>query len=42
MIVSWFSAGVSSAVATKLTVEKYGKIKIIYTHIEDQHEDINE
>lgn len=39
MIVSWFSAGVSSAVATKKAIEKYGKIKIIYTHIEDQHED---
>lgn len=39
MIVSWFSAGVSSAVATKLAIEKYGRIKIIYTHIEDQHED---
>jgi 3'-phosphoadenosine 5'-phosphosulfate sulfotransferase (PAPS reductase)/FAD synthetase len=39
MIVSWFSAGASSAVATKLAIEKYGRIKIIYTHIEDQHED---
>jgi 3'-phosphoadenosine 5'-phosphosulfate sulfotransferase (PAPS reductase)/FAD synthetase len=39
MIVSWFSAGVSSAVATKKAIEKYGKIKIIYTHIEDQHPD---
>lgn len=39
MIVSWFSAGVSSAVATKLAIQKYGKIKIIYTHIEDQHPD---
>lgn len=37
MIVSWFSAGVSSAVATKLVVDQLDHI--IYTHIEDQHED---
>lgn len=37
MVVSWFSAGVSSAVATKMLI---GRIdRIIYTHIEDQHED---
>jgi len=39
MIVSWFSAGVSSAVATKYALEKYDEVKIIYTHIEDQHPD---
>jgi hypothetical protein len=39
MIVSWFSAGVSSAVATKLALNKHKDVKIIYTHIEDQHED---
>lgn len=39
MIVSWFSAGVSSAVATKLALMKYDDVKIIYTHIEDQHPD---
>ena len=39
MIVSWFSAGVSSAVATKIALQKYGDIKIIYTHIDDQHPD---
>ena len=37
MIVSWFSAGVSSAVATKLVVKDIDKI--IYTHIDDQHPD---
>jgi 3'-phosphoadenosine 5'-phosphosulfate sulfotransferase (PAPS reductase)/FAD synthetase len=37
MIVSWFSAGVSSAVATKLAIAKIDKI--LYTHIEDQHPD---
>lgn len=36
-IVSWFSAGVSSAVATKLAIEQIDHI--IYTHIEDQHPD---
>ena len=37
MTVSWFSAGVSSAVATKLLVSEIDKI--IYIHIEDQHPD---
>lgn len=39
MIVSWFSAGVSSAIATKMAIQEHGEIKIIYTHVEDQHED---
>jgi hypothetical protein len=39
MIISWFSAGVSSAVATKMALEKYSDLKIIYTHIDDQHLD---
>lgn len=37
MVVSWFSAGVSSAVATKLVISLIDKI--IYTHIDDQHPD---
>jgi hypothetical protein len=37
MTVSWFSAGVSSAVATWLVRDQVDKI--IYTHIEDQHPD---
>ncbi len=37
MVVSWFSAGASSAVATKLMIN--GIDKIIYTNIEDQHPD---
>lgn len=39
MLISWFSAGVSSAVATKSAINKYKNVKIIYTHIEDQHPD---
>jgi len=35
--ISWFSAGVSSAVATKLVIDDIDQI--IYTHIDDQHED---
>ena len=35
--VSWFSAGVSSAVATKLIIDEIDEI--IYTHIDDQHPD---
>lgn len=37
MTVSWFSAGVSSAVATWLVRDQIDKI--IYTHIDDQHPD---
>ena len=37
MIVSWFSAGVSSAVATWLMRDVVDKI--LYIHIGDQHED---
>jgi len=37
MIVSWFSAGVSSAVATKLRIDQVDKI--VYIHIDDHHED---
>jgi len=35
--IAWFSAGVSSAVATKLLVDAIDQI--IYTHIDDQHPD---
>ena len=35
--ISWFSAGVSSAVATKLAIDDIDQI--IYTHIDDQHPD---
>jgi len=35
--VSWFSAGVSSAVATKLAIDRVDKI--FYIHIENQHPD---
>lgn len=35
--ISWFSAGVSSALATKLMIKEIDEI--IYTHIEDQHSD---
>jgi hypothetical protein len=37
MIVSWFSAGVSSAVATKLIVNDIDHV--FYIHVEDQHPD---
>jgi hypothetical protein len=35
--VAWFSAGVSSAVATKLAIAEIDEV--IYTHIDDQHPD---
>ncbi len=37
MNIAWFSAGVSSAVATRLAIDEIDKI--IYTHIDDQHPD---
>lgn len=37
MRVAWFSAGVSSAVATKLMINEIDRI--IYTHIDDHHSD---
>ncbi len=36
-MMSWFSAGVSSAAATKLMIKDIDHI--IYIHIEDQHRD---
>jgi hypothetical protein len=41
MIISWFSCGVTSAIATKLAIEKYGKdnVKIIYFKIDQVHDD---
>lgn len=39
MVVSWFSCGVSSAVATKMALKRYPDVKIIYNHIDDQHPD---
>ena len=35
--VAWFSAGVSSAVATRLAIDEIDEI--LYTHIDDQHPD---
>ena len=35
-MISWFSAGVSSAIATKIALNLYDDVKIIYIHIEDQ------
>lgn len=41
MIISWWSAGVTSAVATKLAIEVYGKEKVfpVYFHIDTAHID---
>lgn len=37
LTVAWFSAGVSSAVATKMVIDQVDRI--LYTHIDDQHPD---
>ena len=41
MIIAWWSAGVTSAVATKLAIDKYGKDNVlpIYFHIDSAHHD---
>ena len=41
MIVSWWSAGVTSAVATKLAIDEYGVDNVlpIYFHIDTAHKD---
>lgn len=39
MIVSWFSCGAASAVATKLALEKYGSIRIVNNPVSAEHED---
>jgi 3'-phosphoadenosine 5'-phosphosulfate sulfotransferase (PAPS reductase)/FAD synthetase len=41
MIIAWWSAGVTSAVATKLAVDKYGvdNVRIIYFKIDSAHSD---
>lgn len=41
VIIAWWSAGITSAVACKIAIEKYGKDKVIpvYIHIDSAHED---
>ncbi len=38
-IVSWFSAGVCSAVATKIAIDNHGCTEVYYNDIEDHHPD---
>jgi len=38
-IISWFSTGVTSAVATKIALEQYSNVRIIYIDIATQHPD---
>ena len=39
MKISWFSTGVTSAVATKIALEKYDDVQIFYIDITSQHAD---
>lgn len=41
VIIAWWSAGITSAVACKIAIEKYGKDKVIpcYIHIDSAHND---
>lgn len=38
-VIAWFSCGAASAVATKLSIEKYGDVEIYYTDTGIEHED---
>ena len=38
-VICWFSCGAASAVATKLTIEKYKTVEIYYTDTGSEHED---
>lgn len=38
-IVSWFSCGAASAVATVLAMEKYGGVEAVYCRVIEEHED---
>ena len=41
MIIAWFSCGITSAVACKLAIDKYGKdnVRLIYINIASAHSD---
>jgi 3'-phosphoadenosine 5'-phosphosulfate sulfotransferase (PAPS reductase)/FAD synthetase len=38
-VICRFSCGAASAVATKLAIEKYGKVEIYYNDTGSEHED---
>jgi hypothetical protein len=38
-VLAWWSGGLTSAVACKLTLEKYSNVKIVYIHINSHHKD---
>jgi 3'-phosphoadenosine 5'-phosphosulfate sulfotransferase (PAPS reductase)/FAD synthetase len=38
-VVSWFSCGAASAVATKIAIEKYGNVEIVYCDTGSEHDD---
>ena len=38
-VISWFSCGAASAVATKLAIEKYGEVDIYYIDTGSEHDD---
>jgi hypothetical protein len=38
-VISWWSGGLTSAVACRLAIEKYSNVRLIYIHIGSHHED---
>ena len=38
-VISWFSCGAASAVATILAAIKYGEIEAVYCRVVEEHED---
>ena len=39
MVISWFSCGVTSAVATKIVLQKYDDVRIMYIDTHSEHPD---
>ena len=38
-VISWFSCGAASAIATVLAAIKYGEIEAVYCRVVEEHED---
>lgn len=38
-VISWFSCGAASAVATKLALAEFGAVNIVYTMVREEHKD---
>lgn len=39
-VISWWSGGLTSAVACRLAIEKYSNVRLVYIHIGSHHKDV--